>query len=116
MELILIGILTTAALAIVAYPLIHTKKYIYSFDELPVSHEEKKLAFLHSKKKVVDDNIEDLELEHEMGKLSGGDFERLRAGLLTESERVLREIDKTRIKRDIEELIEQEVRSQRRVK
>ena len=44
------------------------------------------------------------------------DFDRLRDGLMAEAEAVVREIEEAEIKRDIEDLIEKEVRSHRKIK
>jgi hypothetical protein len=51
-----------------------------------------------------------------MGKLAEPDFKRLRAGLLLEAEQVVLEIDDTKVKRDIEDLIEKDVHSHRKIK
>lgn len=116
MELILIGALSTVALAFVAYPLINPKKYVYYLNDLLGSREEKKLTYLESKKTLATDNLKDLEFEHEMRKLSDDDFGRLRDGLVSEAERIDKDIQKARIRRDIDEVIEREVRSRRKTR
>jgi hypothetical protein len=116
MTVIMIGILAVLALALVAQPLFNPRRYIYYFEEMLGGGTQKQLNYLHSKKALVYDNIKDLELEFEMGKLSEDDFNRLRAELLLEAESVVREIDDTQIKRDIEDLIENDVRSHRKIK
>ena len=112
--LLLIGVVSTAALVFVAYPLINPKRHLYYLEEMLGLDEEKKLAYLQSKKQLVYDNIKDLEFEHQMGKLTKSDFERLREGLIGEAEDVTKEIDNAEVKRDIESLIEDEVRSRRK--
>jgi hypothetical protein len=116
MTLVITGILTLLALIAVAHPLFNPRRYVYYFEEMLGGGAQKKLNYLHSKKALVYDNIKDLELEFEMGKLAEADFNRLRNGLLVEAEQVVREIDEAQIKRDLEDLIEDDVRSHRKIK
>ena len=116
MAFFLMGILSTAALVFVAYPLINTKKYMYYLDDMAGLREHKQLRYLHSQKELVYDNIKDLEQEHQMGKLTDGDFAKLREGLLLEAESVVTDIDGAEVKKDIEDLIEKEVESHRKTK
>lgn len=116
MAILIIGILATVALIFVAYPLVNPRKYQYYLDDLLGSSEEKKISYLQQKKSVVYDNIKDLEFEHEMGKLADTDYDRLRNGLMEEAENVVQEIDRARIKRELDELIEREVLQKRRFK
>jgi hypothetical protein len=80
------------------------------------SNEEKRVSYLEQKKALVYDNIRDLDFEHAMGKLAESDYARLRGGLMDEAETVVGEIDKARIKREIDDLIEQDVQSNRKIK
>jgi hypothetical protein len=116
MTIIIIAILAVLALVAVAQPLLNPKRYVYYFEEMLGGGTQKKLNYLHSKKALVYDNIKDLELEFEMGKLAEADFNRLREGLLLEAEQVVREIDEAQIKRDLEDLIEEDVRSHRKIR
>jgi hypothetical protein len=117
MTIIVISILALLALAFIAQPLFNSRRYVYYFDELlGGGRTQKQLNYLQSKKALVYDNIKDLELEHQMGKLSDADFDRLRAGLMLEAEQVVKEIDEAQVKRDIEELIEKDARSHRKIK
>jgi len=116
LELFIFGIMATAALIFVVYPVISPRKYLYYLDDLLGSGEEKKTSYLQQRKTLVYDNIKDLDFEHEMGKLAQGDYQRLRAGLMEEAEIVVKEIDQAKIKREIDELIEREVRDQRKIK
>ncbi len=116
MTIVAIGLFTVLALALVVYPLVNPRRHIYYFEEMLGSGTQKKLIYLHSKKSLVYDNIRDLELEYEMGKLSDADFNRLRTGLLLEAESVVREIDEAQMKREIDDLIEEDVRSHRKIK
>lgn len=112
----IIIVLAIAGLAVVAQPLFNPRRYVYYFEEILGGGTQKKLTYLQSKKALVYDNIKDLELEFDMGKLSETDFNRLRSGLLLEAEEVVREIEETQIKRDIEDLIEKDVQSYRKIK
>jgi hypothetical protein len=116
LELLLVGIFATLALLFVVYPVITPRKYLYYLDDLLGSNEEKKISYLEQKKALVYDNIRDLDFEHEMGKLADSDYTRLRAGLMEEAEKVVRAIDKAQMKREIDELIEHDVQSNRRIK
>ncbi len=116
MELFFVGIFATTALIFVVYPVINPRKYLYFLDDLLGSKEEKKISYLHQKKALVYDNIKDLDFEHDMGKLSDADYNRLRGGLMEEAETVVQELDKARIKREIDELIERDVQSKRKIK
>jgi hypothetical protein len=114
--LFIVGLLALAALVFVTYPLINPKKHVYYLDDLLGTKEEKKLTYLKSKKNLVYSNIKDLDMEYQMGKLADVDYHRLRNELLGEAEGVVKEIDDARVKRDIEDLIEDEVRSRRKIK
>lgn len=116
MTIIAIAVLAVLSLVLVAYPLVNPRRYVYYFDEMLTGGAQKKLNYLHSQKSLIYDNIRDLELEFEMGKLAEADFKRLRHGLLLEAEKAMREIDEAQVKRDIEELIERDVSSHRKIK
>lgn len=117
MTILIVSILGLAALAFVAQPLFNPRRYVYYFDELLGGGKtQKQLTYLQSRKALVYDNIKDLEMEYQMGKLAQADFERLRAGLLLEAEQVVKQIDEAQVKRDIDELIEKDVRSHRKIK
>jgi hypothetical protein len=116
MTFLAIGLLAILGLIVVAQPLVNPRRYVYYFDDLLGGGTQKKLNYLNSKKSLVYDNIRDLEQEFDMGKLSEADFNRLRDGLLLEAEGVVKEIDDAVVKRDIEELIEEDVRNLRKIK
>jgi len=98
------------------YPVINPSKYRYYLDDLLGTSEEKKISHLQQQKALVYDNIKDLEFEHDMGKLSQSDYDRLRAGLLDEAETVVNDLDRARVKREIDELIERDIQDKRRIK
>lgn len=100
----------------VVYPVISPSKYRYYLEDLLGTSKEKKISYLQQKKALVYDNIKDLDFEREMGKLSDADYKRLRDGLMDEAESVVSDLDKARVKREIDELIEEDIRSRRRSK
>jgi hypothetical protein len=114
LELLFIGIFATLALIFVVYPVINPSKYRYYLDDLLGSNEEKRVSYLQQKKTLVYDNIKDLDFEHDMGKLTEHDYDRLRDGLMDEAETVVKDIDKARVKREIDELIESDIRDKRK--
>lgn len=116
MELLFIGLFATMALVLVVYPLVNPRKFVYYLDDLLGSHTEKKISYLQQKKALVYDNIKDLDFEQAMGKLADGDYNRLRNGLLEEAENIVREIDSAKIKKDVDDVIEQEVSNNRKIK
>jgi hypothetical protein len=116
LELLFTGIFATAALVVVVYPLINPRKFVYYLDDLLGSRSEKKISYLQQKKALVYDNIKDLDFEQAMGKLADTDYNRLRNGLMEEAENIVREIDNARIKKDVDDLIEREVRNHRKIK
>jgi hypothetical protein len=116
MELLVIGILATLALVFVAYPLVTPRRDVYYLEDMLGLGEQKKLNYLFAQRTLVYDNIRDLDQEHEMGKLSEADYTRLREGLLAEAQDIVREIDKAHVKREIEDLIERDVKAHRKVK
>ena len=116
MELLFVGIFATLALIFVVYPVINPSKYRYYLDDLLGTSEEKKISHLQQQKALVYDNIKDLEFEHDMGKLAQSDYDRLRAGLMNEAETVVNELDRARVKHEIDELIERDIQDKRRIK
>lgn len=116
MELVVVGILATLALVFVAFPLITPRRHMYYLEDILGMGEQKKLNYLFAQRNLAYANIKDLELEFEMGKLSRTDFTKLRDGLLVEAQGILRQIDDAHLKREIEDLIERDVQTYRRIK
>ena len=115
MELLIIGILSASALAFVAYPLVSSKRHLYYLDDMLGGGEQKKLAYLYSRRSVVYDNIRDLDNEFQMGKLSAADHQRLRDSLMAEAAGVVQLIDEAHLRREIEDMIERDARARRKV-
>ncbi len=116
MEFLAIGIVSAAALTFVAYPLITSKRYLYYLEDMLGLGEQKKLAYLYSRRSVVYDNLRDLDNEFQMGKLSETDYQRLRDGLMAEAADVVREIDAAHARREVEDAIERDASARRKVK
>jgi hypothetical protein len=115
MELLVIVFLSALALGFVAYPLVSPKRHLYYLDDMLGLGDQKKLAYLYSRRGTVYENLRDLDNEFQMGKLSESDHQRLRNGLLAEAAEVLRAIDDAHVRREIEDVIEGDVRSRRRI-
>jgi hypothetical protein len=115
MELLAIGIISATALAFVAYPLFSPKRHLYYLEDMLGGGDQKKLAYLYSRRSVVYDNIRDLDNEFQMGKLSPADHQRLRDGLMAEAADVVRSIDEAHLRREIEDMIERDARARRKV-
>lgn len=60
---------------------------------------EPELEYLNEKKKVIYDNLRDLNLEYRMGKLSDADYGQLKAHFQVELARVMKEMDDYAAKR-----------------
>jgi len=116
MELIAIGLAAVLALLFVAYPLVSSKRYIYYLDDMLGGKEQKTLNHLYAQRALAYDNLKDLQNEHEMGKLSDGDYQRLRGGLLREAEETIKEIDRAQVKREIDDMIEDQLSAHRKIK
>jgi hypothetical protein len=115
MELLAIGLICAAALAFVGQPLVNRKRYLYYLDDMLGLGEQKKLAYLYSRRSTVYDNLRDLDGEFQMGKLSQADYERLRGGLMAEAADIVRQIDQAHVRREVEDMIEGDARSRRKV-
>jgi len=115
MELLFVGILAAVAFALVIYPLVSPRRHLYYLDDMLGAGEQKKLNYLYARRNVVYDNLRDLDNELQMGKLSETDHGRLRDGLMAEAAEIVKEIDEAHIRREVEDAIEADVRSRRRL-
>ena len=115
MSLFIIGLLSAAALGFVAYPLVSSKRHLYYLEDMLGLGDQKKLAYLYAKRSTVLENLRDLDNEFAMGKLSDDDHKRLRAGLMAEAAEVIQQIDEAHLRREIEDMIESDVKSRRKV-
>jgi hypothetical protein len=115
MGLLLVGILGAIAFAFVVYPLVSPRRHLYYLDDMLGANEQKKLNYFYARRNVVYDNLRDLDNEFQMGKLSESDHARLRDGLMAEAAEIVKEIDEAHIRREVEDAIEADVRSRRRL-
>ncbi|HET6348164.1 MAG TPA: hypothetical protein VFH88_03680 [Candidatus Krumholzibacteria bacterium] len=115
MALFLVGILAALAFALVVYPLVSPRRHLYYLDDMLGLGEQKKLNYLYARRSVVYDNLRDLDNEFQMGKLSDDDHQRLRDGLMAEAAQIVREIDDAHVRREVEDAIEADARSRRRI-
>jgi hypothetical protein len=115
MDLVVVGIIAAAAFAFVIYPLVSPRRHLYYLDDMLGANEQKKLNYLYARRNVVYDNLRDLDNEFQMGKLSQDDHQRLRDGLMAEAAGIVKEIDEAHIRREVEDAIETDVRSKRRL-
>jgi len=114
MEYFVIALLGVGALAFVASPLFSSKRYLLNIEDMFDLGDERQATYLNSRKQLVYENMRELDFEHEMGKLAEEDYSRLRRGYLMEAQDILRALERIKIKREIEDLIESDVRSRRR--
>jgi len=115
MEFVALVIIAVFVILLVSYPLFGRQRQLHQMDDAFDFGDTRQFDFLNNKKASIENNLRELEFEHQMGKLSHQDYEELRKGYESEAERVYQVIDKLRIKKNIEELIEEEVRSRRRI-
>jgi len=116
MSFLLIGILAAAAFAFVVYPIVSPRRHLYYLDDMLGVGEQKKLNYLYARRSVVYENLRDLDNEHQMGKLTEEDHQKLRDGLMAEAAGIVKEIDEAHIRREVEDAIEADARAQRRIK
>lgn len=115
MSLLFIGLLSAAALGFVAYPLVSSRRHLYYLEDMLGLGDQKKLAYLYSRRSTVYENLRDLDNEHAMGKLTEADHKRLRDSLMAEAAEVVREIDEAHMRREVEDMIERDARTRRKV-
>ncbi len=74
---------------------------------------ETEIDHLLSRKAVIYHNLQDLEFEYKMGRLSENDFRLMEAGYKNEAALILQKLDRLGAGEDIDELIEKEVAAQK---
>ena len=116
MEYVAITLIAIGVVVFVAYPLFGRKRRLYHLEDAFEAGDARQLNHLHFKKARIEENLRELDFEHEMGKLSEQDYAALREGYANEADEVAKAIDKHRVREEIEEMIETEVRSRRRIK
>ena len=113
MEYMIITLMAVVGVALVAYPLMNDK-FRFSVEDVFQFGDMKQRNYLNSKKALILDNLKELDFDHEMGKLSEEDYTRLRQGYMNEAQETLEAIDRLKVREEIEQLIEGEVRERRR--
>ncbi len=116
MEYIAIVVVAAAVIAFIARPLFGRQRKLYDFEDAFDLRDTNQLNFLTSRKARIEENMRELEFEFQMGKLSGEDYSTLKTGYAGEMEDVAKAMDKFKTRQEIGDLIENEVRSRRRVK
>jgi hypothetical protein len=116
MEYLAIVVIAVAAVVFITYPLFGRQRKLHQLDDMFEFGDTRQLNFLNLKKSRIEENLRELDFEHEMGKLSEQDYSALREGYVKEIEEISKALDRLKIKEEIEELIEDEVRSRRRIK
>jgi hypothetical protein len=116
MEYVAIAIIAAGVVVLIAYPLFGRQRMLYHIEDAFETGDAKQLNNLIFRKSRIEENLSELDFEHEMGKLSEQDYTAIRDGYAKEADEVAKAIDKYRIREEIEELIEGEVRSRRRIK
>ena len=114
MEYVIIAWIAILGSAFVAYPLVSKRKYRYDFDDMFAFGDVRRLNYLNAKKAGILENLRELEFENDMGKLSVEDYTALREEYMGEAQAVIEQIDALKIREEIEQLIENEVRDRRR--
>ena len=75
--------------------------------------EETEADRLLGRKAVVYGNLEDLEFEHNMGRLSESDFQQLQEGYQTEESAILQALDRLEPSDKLDDIIEKEIASRK---
>ncbi|MDH3215407.1 MAG: hypothetical protein OEN01_03840 [Candidatus Krumholzibacteria bacterium] len=115
MEIAIIAAFTLIGVYLVIHPILTKNKYCAEFEDIFAFGDSRQLDYLNSKKALVLENIKELDFEYDMGKLSDEDYTALRHDYLKEAQETVQAIDKLKVREEIEELIESEVRSRRRI-
>jgi len=116
MEYVFITLLALAAILYVTYPLFGKQRKLYHLEDVFDFGDTRQLDYLNLKKARIDENMNELDFEFEMGKLSEPDYATIRKGYESEANQVSRSIEGLKTKKDIEESIESEVQSRRLIK
>jgi hypothetical protein len=116
MEYVFIAFIAIATVVFVAYPLVGKKRRLYHIEDAFEFGDTRQLNYLTVKKARIEENVRELEFERQMGKLSEEDYTALREGYAKEEGEVAKALDRFKLKEEIENLIENDVRARRRIK
>ncbi|UCH85060.1 MAG: hypothetical protein JSW50_05055 [Candidatus Latescibacterota bacterium] len=115
MEFVAVILVAVFVILVVSYPLFGRQRRLHEMEDMFDLGDTRQLDFLNSKRSAIANNIRELEFEHQMGKLSEQDYEMARRDYETENKKIDAAIEKLQIRKEIEELIEDEVQSRRRI-
>ena len=116
MEFAAVILVAVFVLLLVSYPLFGRQRRLHQMEDMFDLGDTRQLDFLNSKRASIANNISELEFEHQMGKLSEDDYETARRSYEAEIKKITSAIEKLQIRKEIENLIEDEVKSRRRIK
>jgi hypothetical protein len=111
---VIAALLALGGVFLILQPLVR-RKYRFELEDMFAAGDVRQLNYLNAKKAMILENIKELDFEYEMDKLSEEDYTALRNDYLKEAQQVVEAIEKLKIREEIEELIESEVRSRRRI-
>jgi len=98
------GILSTAVLGAICVPLFRKDDTLES-----AIIEETEWDLLQRKKEIILGNMQDLDFEYKCGKLSSGDYQKIRSEMSAEAATVMQEIETIESDSDLDALIRREV-------
>jgi hypothetical protein len=116
MEYIAIVILGAAVTAFIGGPLFGRQRRLYHLEDAIDFRDTNQLNYLASRKGRIEENMRELEFEFQMGKLSSEDYAALKNGYTSEMDGVAKAMERFQTRQEIGDIIENEVRSRRRIK
>lgn len=115
MDFIIAGIFLIISLYLITQPLFNPNHSGDGGELDSTSSSGDRHAILQAKKRLLDENITDLEFEYRMGKLSKEDYDRLQSGWDSEASRLKEALAEFRADRTMDERIEQDIRNRRKL-
>jgi hypothetical protein len=115
MEYFIAGIFMIISLYLITQPLFNPGRDREPGNLDCATRREDHHTFLQAKKRLLEENITELEFEYRMGKLSKKDFDRLQAGGASEANDLRRALAEFRADKDMDERIEQEILKKRKL-
>ena len=103
------AVLVSTAFFFILTPLFKEPKSSLDMDLL----EETEADRLLGRKDVVYSNLEDLEFEEKMGRLSESDFQQLQEGYKTEATAILQNLDRLEASDELDEIMERDIASRK---
>jgi hypothetical protein len=116
MEYVAIVLVAIAVAVFISIPLFGDRRKLYGIEGAFEFDDSKRLNSLNLRRARIEENLRELEFEYRMGKLSERDYDSLRRDYTNELEDVTKALDRLKIGEEVQDLIEAEVRSRRRIK